>query len=61
MSTAQDFLDALSESLGVSLAFREDLTCCLSTPEGLEIQIEYLLSQLPGVPGKVFNPLVRLG
>ena len=40
MSTAQDFLDALSESLGVSLAFREDLTCCLSTPEGFEIQIE---------------------
>jgi hypothetical protein len=35
-----NFLDALSESLGVSLAFREDLTCCLSTPEGFEIQIE---------------------
>ena len=40
MSTAQDFLDALSESIGVPLAFREDLTCCLSTPEGVEIQIE---------------------
>lgn len=40
MSTAQDFLDALSESTGVPLAFREDLTCCLSKPEGFEIQIE---------------------
>ena len=40
MSTAQDFLDTLSESIGVPLAFREDLTCCLSTPEGGEIQIE---------------------
>ena len=39
------FLDALSESLGVSLAFREDLTCCLSTPEGCEIQIEYAPEQ----------------
>jgi hypothetical protein len=61
MPTDQNFLDALSESLGVSLALREDLTCCLSTPDGLEIQIEYLPSQLPGEPGKVFNPLVRLG
>jgi|GEM_PF-1968610 len=34
MSTAQDFLAALSESIGIPLAFREDLTCCLSTPEG---------------------------
>jgi hypothetical protein len=34
------FLEALSESIGVPLAFREDLTCCLSTPEGFEIQIE---------------------
>lgn len=40
-STAQDFLDTLSESIGVPLAYREDLTCCLSTPEGLEIQIEW--------------------
>lgn len=40
-STAQDFLSALSESIGVPLAFREDLTCCLSTPEGFEIQIEH--------------------
>jgi len=39
--TAQDFLDTLSESIGVPLAYREDLTCCLSTPDGLEIQIEW--------------------
>ena len=39
--SAQDFLAALSESIGVLLAFREDLVCCLSTPEGLEIQIEW--------------------
>ena len=40
MSTAQDLLDSLSAEIGVSLAFREDLTCCLSTPQGFEIQIE---------------------
>ena len=40
MSSAQDLLDSLSAEIGVSLAFREDLTCCLSTPQGFEIQIE---------------------
>jgi hypothetical protein len=39
------FLEALSESIGVPLAFREDLTCCLSTPEGVEIQIEHAPEQ----------------
>ena len=45
MSSAQDLLDSLSAEIGVSLAFREDLTCCLSTPQGFEIQIEYAPEQ----------------
>lgn len=45
MPNVQDFLNALSESIGVSLAFREDLTCCLSTPQGLELQIEHAPEQ----------------
>jgi len=45
MPTAQDFLAALSEATGVPLAFREDLTCCLSTPQGFEIQIEHAPEQ----------------
>jgi hypothetical protein len=45
MPTAEEFLAALSEAIGVPLAFREDLTCCLSTPQGFEIQIEYAPEQ----------------
>jgi len=45
MPTAQDFLAALSEATGVPLAFREDLTCCLLTPQGFEIQIEHAPEQ----------------